>query len=135
MSTIKVMIRLGSQNSDLIEANKILHAACELLECWVSDFEEQQQDDEHTCNLMENSADDNPFCTLLAQAKHRLGQIALLRGNLDLACMLFLQVILHDPHTLSPSALAMTLYDVGLIYLTYGRIPQAQAALRQSLTV
>jgi tetratricopeptide (TPR) repeat protein len=119
----KSLIQMGTHSSNPVESEKVLNEACDLLECWANEFEEE--DEEET---------DNPFITLQAQARHRLGQITLQRGNLALASHLFLQVILHDPHTLSPQALAMTWYDVGLIYIAYGRISQAQEALGESFS-
>jgi hypothetical protein len=113
----KSLIQMGTHH----ESENILSAACNFLECWVKEFE--VEDEEKT---------GNPFIALQAQARHRLGQITLQRGNLALASHLFLQVILNDPHMLSPQALAMTWYDVGLICVAYGSIFEAQVALCES---
>lgn len=116
----KSLIQMGTHSSNPEESESVLSEACDLLECWIKEFEEGGQ------------ITDNPFIALQAQARHRLGQITLQRGNLAFAAHLFLQVILKHPHTLSPQALAMTWYDVALIYIAYGSITQAQAALGKS---
>jgi tetratricopeptide (TPR) repeat protein len=117
----KGLIQMGTHSSNSVAAENILHEACDLLECWVKEFEEDEKE-----------TDGNPFITLQTQARHRLAEISLQQGNLALASQLFLQVIEEDPETLSPQARAMTWYDVGLIYIAYGCIPQAQAALGKS---
>jgi hypothetical protein len=118
----KALIQMGTHSSNPMESEKILYEACDLLECWVNEFEEA------------GGETGNPYITLQAQARHRLGQITLQRGNLTLASHLFLQVILTTPQTLSPQALAMTWYDVGLIYIAYGSTRQAQVALGESFS-
>eukprot|EP00538_Stauroneis_constricta_P004835 CAMPEP_0119547862 /NCGR_PEP_ID=MMETSP1352-20130426/1894_1 /TAXON_ID=265584 /ORGANISM="Stauroneis constricta, Strain CCMP1120" /LENGTH=441 /DNA_ID=CAMNT_0007592923 /DNA_START=307 /DNA_END=1632 /DNA_ORIENTATION=+ len=74
----------------------------------------------------------NPFRIYLAQVRHRLAQTSLLLGKLNVACNLFLHVIVHDPDSLSLAALAMTWYDVALIYLHHRKWDQCQMALHQA---
>jgi tetratricopeptide (TPR) repeat protein len=118
----KSLIQMGTHSSNPEESENILYQACDLLEHWCKEFEKDEQET------------GNPFIVLRAQARHRLGQITLQRGNLALALHLFQQVVLNDPHTLSPQALAMTWYDVALIYIAYGSIIQAQEALGKSFS-
>jgi hypothetical protein len=119
----KSLIQRGTHSSNPVESENILNEACNLLEYWVEEFEE---DEDET---------GNPFLSLQSQARHCLGQITLQGGNLALASHLFLQVILNDTHTtLSPQALAMTWYDVGLIHIAYRNVPQAQEALSKSFS-
>ena len=79
-----------------------------------------------------STSSNNPFSTYLAQARHRLGQIALQKGDLVTASEQFLMVLLHDPNALSISARAMTWYDVGLIFLRLGDVCKAQYSLNQA---
>eukprot|EP00538_Stauroneis_constricta_P013440 CAMPEP_0119561002 /NCGR_PEP_ID=MMETSP1352-20130426/16398_1 /TAXON_ID=265584 /ORGANISM="Stauroneis constricta, Strain CCMP1120" /LENGTH=342 /DNA_ID=CAMNT_0007609099 /DNA_START=317 /DNA_END=1345 /DNA_ORIENTATION=- len=154
VASARQLLRMGTESNNVQEAETILLKACELLESWAVDFEEHQLRHYYNVQQMQQmhhqrqqlphqllaanampSEDDNPFCTLLAQARHRYAQVCVLRGNLEMACRLFLQVLLHDPDTLSPSALAMAWYDVGLIYTRYGKLEHAMAALKKSLVV
>jgi tetratricopeptide (TPR) repeat protein len=121
----KSSIQRATMTSNLKEAEQIIQNACAQLENWTVDFDEEFIQEDLSCC-------ENPFTTILAQARHRLGQIALQRGDLFTASQFFLQVILHDPHTLSPTALAMTWYDVALIFMTYGNMAQAEESLQQS---
>jgi len=134
MAIGKKLLRLGTASNNVDEAESALLRACWLLENWALDLEEQGSG-ETTSNSNNNnsnssSSNKNPFYILLAQAKHRLGQVCLLRGpaRIETAARLFLQVLLHDPHTLSPTALAMTWYDVGLIYLRQPSTSMIEAA-------
>ena len=134
INTTKSLIQMGCMTSNQLEATKILHDACVLLEQSVSEFDQRQQllQQQQREQELYHQPEINPFSTLLAQARHRLGQIALAKGDLATASQLFLQVILYEPHSLSPAALAMSWYDVGLICAHWGRIQQSQVALRQS---
>jgi lipopolysaccharide biosynthesis regulator YciM len=124
INNAKSLIQMGTMTNQVEEATNILQHVCGLLEQHVFEFDQQQ--------LQIELKEQNPFSVLLAQARHRLGQIALDKGDWMLASRLFLQVILHEPHALSPAALAMSWYDVGLIYAHYGKVTQAQVALGQS---
>ena len=144
MEAAKAFLQRATETTNILHAEKIINEACELLENWTNDYEEEilQGDDDdrdgdhrrghghHGHN--HNPNEENPFATFLAQARHRLGQIALLKGDLSKASSLFLHVIVHDSHTLSPSALAMTWYDVAVIFLTYGNLLQGEEALKHA---
>ena len=143
MEAAKAFLQRATETSNIVHAEKIINEACELLENWTMDFDEEiiqgggdrgdrGGGDNRRRNHNHHGHEDNPFATFLAQARHRLGQIALLKGDLSTASTLFLHVILHDSHTLSPSALAMTWYDVGVIFLTYGNLLQAEEALKHA---
>ena len=124
LNTAQSLMRMGTLTSNSENAEAILDKACELLEWWSNDYDEEIE--------IDGAFVENPFTTLLAQARHRLGQISLQRGKLLVAARLFLQVLIHDHRSLSPPALAMTWYDVSLIYMAYGRLSHAQAALKES---
>jgi tetratricopeptide (TPR) repeat protein len=136
IASARQLLKIGTESNNVNEAEVVLLKACELLESWAVDYEDQQfYYNAPATGSSSASEDDNPFCTLLAQARHRYAQVCVLQGNLELACRLFLQVLLHDPDTLSPSALAMAWYDVGLIYTKYNKLEHALAALRKSLLI
>ena len=133
MEAARSFLQKATETSNIVHAEKIINEACELLESWTMDYDEEVVHGSAAAVAADGSeAIENPFATFLAQARHRLGQIALLKGDLQSASTLFLHVILHDSHTLSPSALAMTWYDVALIFMRYGNTPQAEESLKQA---
>eukprot|EP00538_Stauroneis_constricta_P004621 CAMPEP_0119546370 /NCGR_PEP_ID=MMETSP1352-20130426/824_1 /TAXON_ID=265584 /ORGANISM="Stauroneis constricta, Strain CCMP1120" /LENGTH=477 /DNA_ID=CAMNT_0007591073 /DNA_START=124 /DNA_END=1557 /DNA_ORIENTATION=- len=79
--------------------------------------------------------DHNPYGTYLFQAQHRLAQVSLLLGKLEVACNLMLRALQQDSRSFSLSALVMTWYDVALVYLYQGKWQHCQRAINQAMVV
>ena len=152
LNTAQSLIQLASRSSSPSHSEQLLKEACEVLE---QGRREQGGG---------GAATSDPLMALLIQTRHRLGYMALTRGNLVGASKTLLQVIrnmnqinnsdgysnnkdIHvnmnsahsnavgtgnDAPPLSCQQFAMTLYDVGVIHMMYGRLDEAWDYLTQA---
>ena len=142
LNTAQSLIHLASQSSSPSHSEQLLKEACEVLE---QGRREQHANASSSCGVSGGGAatTSDPLLALLIQTRHRLGYLSLTRGNLVGASKTLLQVIRnmnqaatttgnYDDSPLSCQQFAMTLYDVGVIHMMYGRLDEAWEYLSQA---
>lgn len=122
------LMAVGTRTDNATHAERCFEQARLLLERLFDEFEENLTE-EQIATL------ENPYSSLLSQARYRLAQIALMRGDTEEAANAFLQVILCDPDMVPRSMLALTWYDMGLIWMSYGSDTTAHKAFREAVTI
>ena len=115
LDSARTLLDIGFETRDLHQAEGCLRQACSILSVITTSTETE-------CYY------------LLLQARHRLGQILALKGQLEEASQLLLSIV--NASNVSPAMLAISWYDLGSICLKhYERADQALVAFQHALSV